>query len=74
MMKIRYGYYILCPPGVGAISHVVNLDYKKAVSTTLLGPGAMEVFHPATKVWTKGGSRLKLDLPPGGGVLVRLAR
>lgn len=53
---------------------VVNLDYKKAVSTTLLGPGAMEVFHPATKVWTKGSSRLKLDLPPCGGMLVRLAR
>lgn len=53
---------------------VVNLDYKKAVSTTLLGPGAMEVYHAATKVWTKSSSRLKLDLPPGGGVLVRLAR
>lgn len=58
-------------------SHVVavNLDYKKAATTTLVGPGAMEVFHASTQSWLgDGSSRLKLDLPPGGGVLVRLRK
>ncbi len=55
---------------------VVNLDYRNAVTTTLVGPGPMEVFHTPTKSWTGGssGKRLSLDLPPGGGVLVRVKR
>lgn len=55
---------------------VVNLDYKKAATTTLVGPGPMQVFHAPTQTWSAGSesSRLKLDLPPGGGVLVRLSR
>lgn len=52
---------------------VVNLDYKNAVTTTLAGPGAMAVFHSTARTWTAGGSKLKLDLPPGGGVLVRVS-
>lgn len=53
---------------------VVNLDYKGAATTTLVGPGPMEVFHAPTGSWSggSGSSRLKLDLPPGGGALVRL--
>lgn len=56
-------------------THVVvaNLDYKKPVTTTLTGPGAMETFNPATKTWTPGGSKAKLNLLPGGGALVRLS-
>ena len=53
---------------------VVNLDYKNAVTTTLAGPGPMQLFHAPTQVW-RGDSkerRLKLELPPGGGALVRL--
>ena len=55
---------------------VVNLDYKNAMTTTLIGPGAMDVFHALTKNWCAqpGGTRIKLDLPPGGGALVRTER
>ena len=55
---------------------VVNLDYKSATTTTLVGPGPMEVFHAPTRSWSggPGSSRLKLDLPPGGGILMRLSR
>ena len=53
---------------------VVNLDYKQPVTATLAGPGPMEVFHAPTRTWKRnpGGSRVKLDLPAGGGTLVRL--
>lgn len=55
---------------------VVNLNYKSAVTTTLIGPGPMEVFHAPTRSWSSGSSdsRLKLDLLPGGGALIRLRR
>lgn len=55
---------------------VVNLDYRKPVTTTLTGPGPMQVFHAPTKSWDDGADdgRLKLELPPGGGALVRLKR
>lgn len=62
----------------GQPSHVVvvNLDYRNAVSTTLTAPGPMEVFHSATRTWCgdTGGKRITLNLPPGGGVLVRLKK
>lgn len=53
---------------------VVNLDYKNAVATTLAGPGPMELFHAPTQTWgaASGNARVKLDLPPGGGALLRL--
>jgi hypothetical protein len=55
---------------------VVNLDYRKAITTTLAGPGPMEVFHAPTKSWQSESHRssIKLNLPPGGGVLVRMKR
>ncbi len=55
---------------------VVNLDYKNVATTTLVGPSRMQVFHAPTSSWSEGpaGSRLRLELPPGGGVLVRLKR
>lgn len=58
------------------ITHVlvVNLDYKNSVTTTITCPGQMDIFHSPTRKWSPGpdGNRVKLDLPPGGGVLLRV--
>jgi hypothetical protein len=52
---------------------VVNLDYANPVTTTVVGPGRLEVFNATTGKWrSAGGARAKLNLPPGGGTLVRL--
>lgn len=71
--EVLLGYF---GKSAGRPTHVVvvNLNYKSAVTTTLVGPGPMEVFHAATQTWSgaSAGSRVKLDLPPGGGALVRL--
>lgn len=55
---------------------VVNLDYKKTVTTTLACPGEMEIFHAATRTWiaAPGGNHIRLTLAPGGGTLVRLKK
>ncbi len=51
---------------------VVNLDYTRELKTTLVGPRALELFHPGTGVWTPvDGPRAPLQLLPGGGVLAR---
>ncbi len=72
--EILLGYFGRSARGADHVV-VVNLDYKNAVTTTLVGPGPMEVFDAATRSWGgSGSSRLKLDLPPGGGSLVRLKR
>ncbi len=64
--------------GSNLSSHVllVNLDYKQPVTALLVGPGPMEVFHAPTRTWTPSstGSRARLNLPPGGGTLVRLVK
>ncbi len=71
--EVLLGYF-----GKSAPTHavLVNLDYRKAVTTELVGPGRMEIFHAATKAWgpASEGKRLRLDLPPGGGALVRVKR
>lgn len=52
---------------------VVNLDYTTAVKTTLMGPGELETFDPATGQWTSvKKSEAELNLTPGGGILVRM--
>ena len=52
---------------------VVNIDYKDAVSTTLTAPGNLERFDALKGTWSKlGSSKVKVDLPPGGGLLFRL--
>jgi len=60
------------------ISHVlvVNLDYKNPLTTTITGPGTLDIFHSPTRQWVKSpeGSNARLDLPPGGGVLIRLRK
>jgi hypothetical protein len=55
---------------------VVNLDYRNAASTILTGPGPMEQFHAPTRTWSapSTNARVTLDLPPGGGALLRLRR
>ena len=55
-------------------THVVavSLDYGRNAVTTVVGPQQLQVFEAATGVWQPaGGSRIKLDLPPGGGKLLR---
>jgi len=54
---------------------VVNLDYKTEATVVLVGPGNLETFDATSGTWSPPGStRVKLDLPPGGGKLVRLGR
>ena len=63
-------------PARGKPTHlvVVNLDYRNDVTTTLVGPGRLQVFSPHTGRWRPAqGSEVKLRLPAGGGRLVRLA-
>jgi hypothetical protein len=41
----------------------------------LVGPGRLEIFDAAASKWTAANSnRIRLRLPPGGGMLVRTAR
>lgn len=53
---------------------VVNLDYRKPCTTTLVGPAPMERFHAPTRTWSEPTreSRITLDFAPGGGVLLRV--
>ena len=52
---------------------VVNLDYINGVTTMVDGPGQLSVFDANTGTWTpKGQASAKLNLEPGGGVLVGL--
>ena len=66
----------------------VNLDYRnysgigqprreeflKPVKRSVVGPGRLEIFDVATSKWSAADSnRVELRLPPGGGVLVRVA-
>jgi hypothetical protein len=53
---------------------VVNLNYTKAVRTTVVGPGKLEVFDLETRKWTPMKSnRADVEFQPGGGALVRIA-
>jgi hypothetical protein len=67
--------FLLGSFGAGATaSHVVvvNLDYTAGTTAALVGPGALEVFDAATGRWTPTKrAEAELDLPPGGGRLVR---
>jgi hypothetical protein len=51
---------------------VVNLDYKQALKTTLVGPMPLQPFDATAGRWLgAAGDRMPLELPPGGGKLVR---
>jgi hypothetical protein len=61
----------------GQPSHVVlvNLDYKTEISLTLVGPSNLDAFDATTGTWSPAGNRrVKLQLPPGGGKLLRVSR
>ena len=65
------------PTAKGAPTHaiVVNLDYQEAQSLTLQGPAPIQQFDPITSKWNDvSADQLNLQLPPGGGVLVRVRR
>lgn len=54
---------------------VVNLDYTTPAKAALIGPRALEVFDATTGRWSPTGAKAaELNLPPGGGQLVRVAR
>jgi hypothetical protein len=53
---------------------VVNLDYKATASVGIRAAAALESFDPASGQWSPAHTnRVVLQLPPGGGRLVRLA-
>ena len=57
----------------GGIAHKRRNEFVKPVQREIVGPGPLEVFDAETGRWTPAGSnRVKLSLPPGDGVLVRL--
>lgn len=59
--------------GDGTHVLVVNLDYRAGRAVTLVAPGPLEVFDALAGQWTDaGGSRVELNLPGGGGKLLRL--
>lgn len=54
---------------------VVNLDYKVGASVRIWAASALEIFDPASGQWPSAyTNRVVLELPPGGGKLVRLGR
>ena len=54
---------------------VVNLDYAQEITTTVVGPGPLEVFDTEGREWrpASDGSRAKVNVMAGGGQLLRLA-
>jgi len=51
---------------------VVNLNYKRAVTTTVMGPSPLSLFDATTGKWTSTkNSSAVITLPPGGGQLIR---
>ena len=52
---------------------VVNLNFRRTVATTVVGPGPLSTFDATTRQWKKAnGSKAAITLPPGGGMLVRV--
>lgn len=53
----------------------VNLDYRNAVTTTVVGPEKLSVFDVAKGTWKRIKRRqLSLTIPPGGGTLVKIGK
>jgi hypothetical protein len=52
---------------------VVNLDYQARTATSVIGPGKLEMFDATLRTWSPiAANRVALELPPGGGRLLRL--
>jgi hypothetical protein len=61
-------------PGEPTHALVVNLNYRNAITKTVVGPGPLEAFDAVQQTWKRASSpEITLALPPGGGTLVRLA-
>ena len=54
---------------------VVNLDYLAGATTTVVGPGPLEVFDAHSGQWSASpdGERATVTLEPGGGRLLRVS-
>ena len=51
---------------------VVNLDYTRGRKVSIEGNGKLSVLDAGTGVWNRIGKKVvELDLPPGGGALIR---
>jgi len=68
------GFVLGCFTKSGAVTHVLvaNKSFTSPVSATLDGPGPMDVFDTSTRTWAEKTDSVSLDLPPGGGALLRL--
>jgi len=55
---------------------VVNRDYRQSANVTLTAPSRTEIYDCAAGAWRSsfGGHWAPLELPPGGGALVRWGR
>ena len=54
---------------------IVNLDYTREVTARITAPARIKTFDPKTTKWTPAkNSPVNLNLPPGGGKLIRIAR
>ena len=54
---------------------VVNVDYKNGATLTAVGPADLAVFDTTTRAWSDAGSaNVELQLPPGGGKLLRIGQ
>ncbi len=61
-------------PGKPTHVVVVNLDYKAETTLTLAGPRPLDTFDATARTWSPVGSpRAPLQLPPGGGKLLRIS-
>ena len=70
------GYLLGCFGTGDKVTHavVVNLDYKAAAKVALVGTSDVEGFNAKAGSWSAAGPRLELQLPPGGGKLVRMLK
>ncbi|OHE76058.1 MAG: hypothetical protein A2107_05930 [Verrucomicrobia bacterium GWF2_62_7] len=54
---------------------VVNLDYKQGARTKLTGTGVFSAFDATTGKWSRAGrDHVEIELPRGGGKLLRIER
>ena len=70
------GYLLGCFGKDNRVTHLllVNMDYKKASSTGFNVPAEVELFDQKSGKWSRlSGKKLKLNIAPGSGALLRFA-